>query len=239
MRDTEIISIIDDIHNKNSYYKDGGLSFISELTKKLDKTNYITKMEVIAFFLKEITYNKNGYEEIGIVVLQELGNIEIAPYIEQIYINHSQSKTEKWKYSLIETMFKLRYTEPKLLYFKFVQDFIKKTPIEKHLFLLIQYCNVDSESAIPLLAEYYSNYLTNRGNISDFIESRIGFLYSYFSKNPKNNFKELLEKIALKNKENAIYLQKLLLKHLDSDFVIDTTKEELNRKKEELSNYLK
>ena len=100
---------------------------------------------------------------------------EIAPDIERIYEEAKSLKDESWKRSVIEALMKLRYIVPKTLYSEYVSSYLSKYP-DDAFFLLVQYCNVNPEEALPLLAGFYANALVGNIEIRSLLESRIGFL---------------------------------------------------------------
>ncbi|HQN99335.1 MAG TPA: hypothetical protein PKU86_07780 [Bacteroidales bacterium] len=216
MKDVEIIDIINDIEKQYQSYKDGGLTFIKNLAKKVLNTVDEEKNEILVFFLNELEYNRNGFFSIALNTIVEMKAIELAPNIERIFIKNRNSNDESWGYSIIEALIKLNYTEPKLLYFDFVNNYLKNKP-NKSYFLLVQYCNIDSDKGLQLLADYYSKFLLEDLEMKNFLESRIGFLVSHLIKSSDGTLSELVKLVILKNKNAGRHLKKVLLDYFNSD----------------------
>lgn len=226
----EIINIIRDIEKEFKSYKDGGLSFIKHLADKLLNTIDEDKNDVINFFLDEIKNNENRFGEIALLTLVEMKALELAPYIEGIFNEVATKKDENWKQSIIEALMKLRYVEPKALYYEYVTSFLSKQP-DNAFFLLVQYCNVDPANAIPLLSEFYVKNLLRNVDMQGFLESRIGFLVSYFIENPGDNLFELNKLVLLKNRNVGQHLKKILLCYFGSSMAEKYPKDLIEKEK--------
>lgn len=211
----EIINIIKGIEEQYKSYKDGGLSFIKHLANKVLNTVDEDKNEVIKFFLDEIKSNENGFGGIALLTIVEMKASEFAPYIERIYNEIATQKDENWKQSIIEALMKLRYVESKVLYHEYVTSFLNRQP-DNAFFLLVQYCNVDPDSALPLLSEFYVKNLLKNAEMQGFLESRIGFLISYFIQNPVDYLPELIKQASAKNRDVGLRLKGLLINYLSS-----------------------
>jgi len=215
MKKSDIVNTIKDIENQFESYKDGGRAFIDYLAKRILNTVDEEKNEVFKFFLNEIKTNENGFCEIALLTIDEMGALELAPGIESIYNEMKHIKDDRWKHSVVETLMKLRYSKPKLLYAEYVSSYIKKQP-DGAFFLLVQYCNVDPEKALPLLSEFYVEYLFKNTEMQGFLESRIGFLVSYFLKNLNDYLPDLVKQTLAKNKKVGLHLKSLIVNHLNS-----------------------
>jgi hypothetical protein len=213
MTKLEIIKIIKEVKELYKSYKDGGLSFIQHLANKLINTVDDDKNEVIHFFLDEIKNNENGLANVGLLTIVEMGASEYAPYIKRIYEEMAQQKDENWKYSIIEALMKLKYVEPKELYHEYVTSFLRRNQ-DSAFFLLVQYCNVDPDSAIPLLAEFYIKYIFRDNQMQSFLENRINYLVAYFLENPIDYLPELIRQITVMDKNVGLYLKRLIIEHL-------------------------
>lgn len=233
MKELDILNIIKDIDNQYKYYNDGGVSFIKHLAKKILNTVDEDKAEVFKFFLKEIKNNENGLGEIALLTIVELGASEKASDIERIYKEVAHLKSDSWKHSIIEALMKMRYSKSKALYFEYVNAYLIKNP-DSSYFLLVQYCNVDPEKALPLLSDFYVKYLLGDKQMRNFLESRIGFLLSYFIKNPIDYLPELIRETLRKNKETGVYLKNLLIRYFKSDMVNQYPKTTINSMLENL-----
>lgn len=212
MTTKQIIEVINSFDKEYQGYKDGGREFIKQLAKKLLNTVDEDRLEVIAFFLNEIRTNENNFGQVALVTIVEMNASELGADIEAIYNEMWPSKDERWRYSIIEALMRLRYTPPKLLYKDFVNAYLKDHH-DKSFFLLVQYCNVDPEEALPLLSEYYVTDLSEVKN-KDYI---IGYICSYFLKNPLNYFPDFVRLITKINKDAGFHLKSLLLKYLNSE----------------------
>lgn len=210
-----IINMIKEIEGQFKSYKDGGQSFIKYLSKKVLNSPDDEKREIISFFLDEIKLDRNGFYSIALQTINEMGTQELAPSIEKIYNEVASYKDEQWRYSIIELLMKLRYGSPKALYSEFITSFLKIHP-ERGYFILVQYCNVDPERALPLLSDYYANSFLNK-DMQDFMDSRIGFLFSYFIENPIDYFPDLIRQTFVRNKAAGLHLKELLIEYLNGD----------------------
>lgn len=235
MNRSDIVNMIRDIEGQFKSSKDGGRSFIKYLSNKVVNTRDEEKREIVSFFLDEIKLNKNGFYPIALQTISEMGEQELAPSIERIYNEIASDKDEQWKYSIIELLMKLRYGSPKALYSEFVTSFLKDQP-ERGYFLLVQYCNVDPEHALPLLSNFYANYLVSGKEMQGFLESRIGFLFSYFIENPTDHFSDLIRQTFIKNNEAGLHLKELLIEYLNSSMAKQYTKDLISDKLEEFRN---
>lgn len=210
-----IIDVINNIQNQYRNYKDGGLTFIEQLAKRVNNTLDNEREDVIAFFLNEISNNEFGFGEIALLTFIEMNAIEVAPNIASIYYEKKDLKDDRWKSSIIEALMKLRYKEPKKLYADYVTSFLIKKPDDAY-FLLVQYCNVDPELALPMLSDFYVRNLFRDAEMQSFLESWIGFLFSYFIKNPIDYFPELIKQTTDKDRAVGLHLKELLLEYLSS-----------------------
>lgn len=235
MTKLEIINIIKDIEEQYKSYKDGGLSFIKHLANKVLNTVDEDKNEVIKFFLDEIKNNDNGLGEIALLTIVEMRATEFAPYIEKIYDEIATQKDENWKQSIIEALMKLRYVEAKVLYHEYVTSFLNRQP-DNAFFLLVQYCNVDHDSALPLLSEFYVENLLKNDEMQGFLESRIGFLVSYFIQNQVDYLPELIKQISSKNRDVGLHLKELILDYLGSNMTSRYSRVLINNRIEALKN---
>jgi hypothetical protein len=226
--------MIKEIEGQFKSYKDGGQSFIKYLSKKVLNSSDDEKRELISFFIDEIKLDRNGFYSIALQTINEMRTQELAPRIEKIYNEVAPYKDEQWKYSIIELLMKLRYDSPKDLYSEFVTSFLKSHP-EKSYFILIQYCNVDPERAIPLLSDYYANYFLNK-DMQDFMDSRIGFLFSYFIENPIDYFPDLIRRTFVMNKAAGLHLKELLIEYLNGDMAKQYPQALIQDKLKELKN---
>jgi hypothetical protein len=226
--------MIKEIEGQFKSYKDGGKSFIKYLSKKVLNSPDDEKRELISFFLDEIKLDRNGFYSIALQTINEMRTVELAPRIEKIYNEVAPYKDEQWKYSIIELLMKLRYDSPKGLYSEFVTSFLKSHP-EKSYFILIQYCNVDPERAVPLLSDYYANYFLNK-DMQDFMDSRIGFLFSYFIENPIDYFPDLIRRTFVRNKAAGLHLKELLIEYLNGDMAKQYPQALIEDKLKELKN---
>ncbi len=218
MKDIEIANIIKNTEKQHEYYKDGGITFIKHLSQKVLNTVDEDKVQVYNFFIKEIEQNKNGLFSIALQTVIELKLIELAPDIEKIFILNRNLKDDTWQYSIIEALLKLNYTVPKSLYYEFITNYLKNNP-NKGYFILVQYCNVDPEKGLPLLADFFTKNLLKNSNMQSFLVSRIGFLVSYFIGNARNYISELNKMVLLKDKDTGKYLKKVLLDYFSSNMV--------------------
>ncbi len=234
MTRASIINMIKEIEGQFKSYKDGGKSFIKYLSKKVLNSPDDEKRELISFFLDEIKLDRNGFYSIALQTINEMRTVELAPRIEKIYNEVAPYKDEQWKYSIIELLMKLRYDSPKGLYSEFVTSFLKSHP-EKSYFILIQYCNVDPERAVPLLSDYYANYFLNK-DMQDFMDSRIGFLFSYFIENPIDYFPDLIRRTFVRNKAAGLHLKELLIEYLNGDMAKQYPQALIEDKLKELKN---
>lgn len=234
MTRASIINMIKEIEGQFKSYKDGGKSFIKYLSKKVLNSPDDEKRELISFFLDEIKLDRNGFYSIALQTINEMRTVELAPRIEKIYNEVAPYKDEQWKYSIIELLMKLRYDSPKGLYSEFVTSFLKSYP-EKSYFILIQYCNVDPERAVPLLSDYYANYFLNK-DMQDFMDSRIGFLFSYFIENPIDYFPDLIRRTFVRNKAAGLHLKELLIEYLNGDMAKQYPQALIEDKLKELKN---
>jgi len=218
MNRTAIVNMIRDIEGQFKSSKDGGRSFIKYLSNKVVNTRDEEKREILSFFLEEIKLNENEMYPIALQTISEMGEQELASSIERIYHEVALNKDEQWKYSIIELLMKLRYDSPKALYSEFVASFLKNQP-DRGFFILVQYCNVDPEKAIPLLSDFYANYLEQNMQMQDFLESRIGFLFSFFVENPIDYLPDLVRQTLMRNNRAGMHLKELILNYLKSDLV--------------------
>jgi len=234
MKESSIIRIIDGISQHYKAYKDGGRAFIKHLANKVLNSVVEDKGEVIKFFLNEIKTNENGYGEIALQTFVEMRASEIAPDIERIYEEAKSLKDESWKRSVIEALMKLRYIVPKTLYSEYVSSYLSKYP-DDAFFLLVQYCNVNPEEALPLLAGFYANALVGNIEIRSLLESRIGFLFSYFIDNPNDYLPDLIILTAKINREAGFQLRNLILEYFESNMVKLYPENIINNEREKLS----
>ena len=218
MKKSDIVNTIKDIDKQFKSYNDGGRSFIKYLAKRILNTVDEEKNEVFKFFLDEIKTNENGFDEVALQTIMKMGSLELAPSIERIYNEMRYLKDDRWKHSIVETLMKLRYSKPKLLYAEYVTSYLNKEPDEV-FYLLVQYCNVDPEKALPLLSGFYMEYLFKDTEMQRFLEIRTGFLVSYFVENPKDYFPDLVKQTLAKNKKVGLYLKNLIVNYLNSDMV--------------------
>lgn len=212
MTTKQIIEVINSFDKEYQDYKDGGREFITQLAKKLLNTIDEDRLEVIAFFLNEIRTNKNNFGQVALVTIVQMNASELGADIEAIYNEMWPVKDEKWRYSIIEALMKLRYTPPKSLYKDFVNAYLKDHP-DDSFFLLVQYCIVDPEEALPLLSDYYVKNLFDYKN-QDYI---IGYICSYFLKIPLNYFPDFVRQTTTINKDAGFHLKNQILKYLNSE----------------------
>jgi hypothetical protein len=234
MEESSIIKTINDICQQYKAYKDGGISFIKHLAKQVLNTVDENKDEVINFFLNEIKTNINGFGEVALLTIVEMKASELGSAIKKIYDEEKSLKGEEWKHSIIEALMKLRYKVPKTLYSEYVSSYLRKHP-DDAFFLLVQYCNVDPEEALPLLAGFLTKALVGRIEIRSFLESRIGFLFSYFADNPKDYLPDLIRQTAAKDKKAGLYLRNMLLDYFNSNMVKQYPSNLINAEREKLN----
>jgi hypothetical protein len=234
MKEASIIKIINDIEQQFKTYKDGGSTFIKYLTSKVFNSIDEDKNEVIKFFLNEIKTNINGFGEISLQTIVEMRALEIAPEIERIFEEEKTLKDGHWKHSVIVALMRLRYTVPKTLYSDYVSSYLRKDP-DNAFFLLVQYCNVDPEEALPLLSGLYAKALVGNNEMRNFLVSRIGFLFSYFMDNPNDYLPDLILQTANKNREAGLYLKNLLLNFIKGNMTKQYQRNMINNEQEKLN----
>lgn len=229
MTDIEIISVIDTLDKECEKYKDGGMTFISELAKKLDNTIDKEKEEVFQFFLREIESREHGnYWTTALYTIKEMQAIELAPSIENIYRHNQDCEDDDWKYNVIDTLMFMEYDKPKDIY----EDFINYCIEINHkglYYLLVQYCNIDFDYAIPLLssfcADYYYGYDVSSCDTNGYPHGIVFLVNFFFRKNEINRFRILIELIAQENKKTAIIMKTLIEKLLNSRMIHPKDKE--------------
>lgn len=230
MNELDIVDIIKDIEKQHKAYKDGGTTFIKHLAQKVLNTVDEDKVQVFNFLIKEIEQNNNGLFSVALQTIVELKSIELVPAIEKIFIQNRNSKDDAWKYSLIEALLKLNYSVPKSLYYDFITNYLKNNP-NKGYFILVQYCSIDPEKGLPLLSDFYSKFFLENSEMQSFLESRIGFLVSYFIENPGDCLSELNKLVLLKNRNAGRHLKKVLLDYFSSSMADKYPKDLIEKEK--------
>lgn len=217
MNELEIVNTIKSLQKESQKYKDGGRLFIKNLARKVLNISNAQKKYIVRFFIKEIRFNKYDLGGVSLATLEEMNASEIAYNIFQIYNDISEEKNEEWKRNIIESLLKLQYKAPKQFYYDYITEYTKKDSSGYAYYLLVLYCNVDAEMALPLLSEFYTKNFDASNDIKGFIENRISFLIGYFFKNSKDYFPRLIELVSLKNKNAGQHLKKVLLAYFNSD----------------------
>ena len=224
MNNSDIANIIKDIKKEYNAYKDGGRTFIQHLAQKIQNTVDEDKTQVLNFFLQEIENNSHGLFSVALQTIIELKYISLAPEIEKIFIKNKGVKDESWKYSIIETLLKLNYVASSSLYHDFIIDYMKTNP-GKEFFILVLYCTIEPEKGMPLLSDFYAKFFHGNSQMQSFLESRIGFLVSYFTENNQLSLAELNRLVMLKNEIAGQNLKKALLDYFDSNLASKYSKE--------------
>jgi len=223
MKKQQIIEIINDTYLQYREYKDGGREFINKLSLKLLNTVEEDKNDVFNFFLNEIENDENGFMSIALSTIEEMKAIELGPFIIKIYEKNKFNKNDEWKYDVIITLLKIKYLQPQSIYYNFIKEYYIKYPDESY-FILTIYCTVNLEEGLNFLSDFYSRYLLNDIEMQSFLESRIGFLVSYFLKNSISLI-EVLKKLIVKDINTAKHLKKILLNYLNGKFIKVLNKE--------------
>jgi|GEM_PF-3057882 len=230
MTDMEIVDVIKQLHKECESYKDGGITFIRRLAQKLNNTIDKDKNAVYALFYKEIRTNDNSYiKSIALETFKELKDKNVCPIIEKIYREVGPTKSEEWKHSIIDTLMVLKYDKPKDIYYEYVCNYLRNN-YNNALYVLIEYSNVDWEHALPLLSSYYAENLLKYNEIRQQMIVRIGFLVYYLMENEDFYFSDLVKQVALKNKNSASELRKLIINYLNENASSSKYTEERSKK---------
>lgn len=214
----EIIKVIKEIQRDTYTYKDNGDTFYKRLAQKILNTVDDEKEQVLDFFLQEIKSNEYGLCGTALVVIEEMKAVELCPRIVDIYNEVSKYKDDDWQRAVVSVLMQLRYLPPKDLYHSYILEYMKKN--KNSFYLLVQYCNVDPNEALPLLSkELVENILSEEllskppekiGNSLQGIGVLIGFLIANFKNNPTDYLPELLKFVYVKKPKAAIYLKAVI-----------------------------
>ena len=236
MKESEIINTIENIRHQFKSYKDGGISFVEYLAQTLLNTVDEDKKDVFNFFLDEIKLDKYGFFSIAIQTIIEMKAEELSTQIEKIYNENRHLKDENWQYSIIVSLMKLKYTKSEFLYSDFVNSYLEKQP-NNAFFLLVQYCNVDPEKAIPLLSKFYIENWFRNEVMSTFLYSRIGFLVTSLIDDSNDNLSELVKLTYYKNNKIGLHLRNCILNFLSSSMTIQYSSELINAEIEKIMKF--
>ena len=72
---------------------------------------------------------------------------------------------------------------------------------------------------MPLLSDFYAKFFHGNSQMQSFLESRIGFLVSYFLENDQLSLADLNRLVVLKNEKAGQNLKKALLDYFDSNLM--------------------
>lgn len=233
MKELDIVNTIRAIERESKVFNDGGATFIKYLAQEIFYMLDENKNCLFDFFEKEIKQNRYGFFSIVLQLVIELKSIEFATRIESIYLQNKNTKDEIWQYSMIETLLKLNYITTSSIYDDFIETYFKEHP-DNSFFILVQYCNINQAKGLPLLSDFYSKYLLNNGKMKSFLESRIGFLVDYLI--AKSSLSELNRLVVVKNKEAGLYLRKILLNYLNSNWATKYENELIEKEKKALKH---
>ena len=232
MNDILIIKKINEIRQQFINEKDGGRAFIVALVKKFNKYGPNQRTQVIEFFIRELQIDKNGMKPFALPVLEEMDAREAAPLIYEIYLHFLKSSDEKWEKQIVETLIKLRYTEPKELYSNYIDKYISKKEDDGYIFFFgVLYCRVEPNKALNILSDYFCKHLAAPNEkMEAFFKNRMGFLVGHFSKNPIDYIPELIKQTVKKNREVGLRLKEIMLYYFHSDLVRDDNKDIIHKK---------
>lgn len=241
MDDTQIISVITTLRKSSSSHGDGGRTFTEEFARKIRNTIDEDKNAVIDFLLREIKYNTYALRSIAIPVLSELKDESIAPSIYEILNEVSDKIDDQTEKNIVETLFILRYKEPKWFYQEYLANYSKKveqsgdeSPL---FFFLILYLNVDPENALKMLSSYLVKHiLSGDKQMESFFTNWMGYLFLRFSENSEIYLPKLICEVYAKNKISGDQLRKIMLNYLHSDLAQVSYGSKFVNKKIELIN---
>lgn len=212
MTSIEIIQIINSIEKECKAYQDGGRTFVAHLSRKLLNIAGEDKEDFLNFLLNEIKTDENGYCSTAIITITDMGLVEYAPQIVQIYDELSSLKDETWKHSVVESLMRLRYSPPQFLYADYVTSYLQKYKYKSFCFLVL-YCNVNIDKALSLIADIYSTYLLDK-EVASFLEGKIYFLVNAFIQNSTDYLPKLVEQVYAKNEKAGLYLKNIVIDYL-------------------------
>jgi hypothetical protein len=234
MTNKDIINQINKIRANYLGEKDGGRTFISSLAKEFNSYEENGRNLVIDFFIHELQIDRNGMRSFALPVFEEMEATEAASRIYETYLRFLKSNDEKWEEEIVTTLLKLRFTESKEFYSKYIDKSINEKTDNGYVFFLgVLYCRVEPDKGLDILSDYFCKHLAFENENEEmvaFFKNRMGFLVGNFSKKPVDLTPKLIQQAIKKNKVVGKRLIEILLYYLQSDLVKDYSEEFVNEK---------
>lgn len=216
MKDSDINKEILYFHEKYKTHKDGGVSFVKEISKEIN--NSVNRKEFIFFLLKEIRNNKFEFCDFSFFIIEEIGDKTLGKKLFKIYNEVHTEKNERWEQMMFELLFKMQFKAPKIIYRNYINEFIKKN--KEHSFftlVLFIYSNAYPELSINYLSDFLVYYFKKNEETRNNISNMMYFLFSWFSKNKIDYLPQLLKLTIKKDNKMGKMLIEFLINYIKSD----------------------
>jgi hypothetical protein len=226
-----ILKIIVEFTKRHENSKDGGTSFVIDISRYFNDFSEVEKNEVIECLINELK-NPN-YDEINLIyisILAEMKAYSASKYIYDIYNRYLKYKVDcDWEKYIIEVLLRLRYAGAEHLYTEYISK-CKKDPNKGGLFFLgVLYTRADKVKGMDLLSDYFCENLSVQNiEISNFLKNRMGFLILNFIDISKDYIVEILRLTANKDKNAGAHLKEIMRFYLLSNNIPYKSKESMN-----------
>ncbi len=208
MNDTVIIQVIQDFARDFKGCKDGGLSFIDALSKKIMNTVDEDQMEVFRFFLSEIETDKNGYCQIALHVLEKLKRKDQCVALENLYEQVYAQKSYEWRLQVLRALLHMEYEPQNDIYVPFIKQCLHAHKENDYYSLVVLLCCINPGVGVNLLCDFYLTHMHD-DYFSGKYNGSICYLMAWLGKYPSVLI-SLLEQIYSKNAKAGIHLISLM-----------------------------